>query len=98
MDSNYCCGPAARKNEVGSGGCDLFMDAVAYYHKNVDRRIIQTSNAPCSIVEIVGPQLAIAGAVMSDSILVDRKTRPTPLSACLSERACSRCLQLAGET
>ena len=60
------------KNEVGSGGCDSFMEAVAYYHKNADREIILTSNAPCFIVEIVCPQLAIAGAVLSDSILVDR--------------------------
>ena len=64
------------KNEVGSGGCDSYFEAIAYYLKLVNRSggVLKKCPAPCFIVEIVGTHIAIYGAIYTDTVVVDRLT------------------------
>ena len=65
------------KNEIGKGRCDSYMQAVAFYHRNTQKlltKIIESTCAPCLLVELVGPHFAVSGAVCGEHILVDRLT------------------------
>ena len=66
------------KNEIGLGGCDSYMQSVAYYHQNTKQLLeinkIESTCAPCLLVELVGPHFAVSGAVCGEHILVDRLT------------------------
>ena len=61
------------RNEIGVGGCDSYLEVVAKYANELT---METSfiRAPCFLVEIVGPHIAISGAVKTQYILVDRLT------------------------
>ena len=66
------------KNDIGQGNCDSYMQAVAYYHQNTKQLLeinkIESTCAPCMLVELVGPHFAVSGAVCGEHILVDRLT------------------------
>ena len=62
------------KNEVGTGGCDSYLETVANYVKTMNPRIQAKSSAPCFLIEIVGTHLAIYGAVYGGCVAVDRLT------------------------
>lgn len=63
------------KNEVGSGCCDSYFEAIAYYLKVVGKgEVLKKCPAPCFLMEIVGTHMAIYGAVYTDTVCVDRLT------------------------
>ena len=61
------------KNEIGVGGCDSYLEVVAYYANELTKNATYF-RAPCFLVEIVGPHIAISGAVKAKYVLVDRLT------------------------
>ena len=61
------------KKEVGVGGCDSYMEVVAYYCNELTKKATYL-RAPCFLVEIVGPHIAISGAVKVNYVMVDRLT------------------------
>jgi hypothetical protein len=64
------------KCEVGMGGCDSYMELVAYYVQNIKEKHIRSSATPCFLIEIVGTHMAVYGAVFlsRSGACVDRLT------------------------
>ena len=61
------------KYEVGAGGCDSYMEVIAHYCNALTKHATDF-RAPCFLVEIVGPHIAISGAVKGHHVMVDRLT------------------------
>ena len=60
------------RNEVGTGGCDSYMEAVAHYAKLLRAEELP---APCFLLEMVGVHMCIYGAVFAaGTVCVDRLT------------------------
>ena len=59
------------KNEVGTGGCNSYMEVVAHYAK-----LLQAEGfiAPCFLMEMIGVHMCIHGAVFTGAVCVDRLT------------------------
>ena len=61
------------KNEVGSGNCDSYRECLAYYIARLDKLQLP---CPSFLVELVGPNLIISGAVFGEGVYVDRLVPP----------------------
>ena len=62
------------KNEIGSSSGDPCMKSAAYYTKNVDAKLNLLHRSPCFLIEVFGPNMAISGAVFSNTACVDKFT------------------------
>ena len=60
------------KNEVGTGGADSFPECLSYYIRDLQYRPYDVCSLPAFIIEVVGPNLFISGAVFGEGIYVDR--------------------------
>ena len=67
----YCGIILEAKHEMGTAGCDSYMEGCSYYLKNLSS---DYSPAPCFIVELVGPRIAIHGAIYTSTVCVDSLT------------------------
>ena len=61
------------KNEVGSDNCDSYRECLAYYTTRLDKLRLP---CPSFLVELVGPNLIISGAVFGEGVYVDRLVPP----------------------
>ena len=68
---NYCGIILEAKHEMGTASCDSYMEGCSYYLKSLSS---DYSPAPCFIVELVGPRIAIHGAIYTSTICVDSLT------------------------
>ena len=65
------------KNESGLGGeSDSHSQAIAYYVQTLEKRGPDKCPAPAYLIELVGPQLTISGAVYGRYVFVDRLVYP----------------------
>lgn len=66
------------KNEVGTGGCDSYMEVLGYYPKLIRNHKCYTKcPAPAYLIEVVGPHLIVSGGAYGlNAIHVDRLTPP----------------------
>lgn len=60
------------KNEVGSTGAESFSEAVSYYIQHIHSKGYKVCSVPGYIIEVVGPNLFISGAVFGQDIYIDR--------------------------
>lgn len=80
MDGAVMFGDAAAliweiKNEVGTGGCDSYLELIAHYVKAVAKMVNKDKcPAPSFLMEIVGTHMAIYGAVYTNTACTDRLT------------------------
>lgn len=58
---------------MGSGNCDSYRECLAYYIARLDE--VRLPN-PSFLVELVGPNLIISGAVCGEGVYVDRLVPP----------------------
>ena len=64
------------KNEVGTGNCDSFREALAYYCRELPQKLPLSCPAPSFITEVFGPHMIISGAVYGQKVYVDRLVAP----------------------
>ena len=65
------------KNESGKGGgSDSYAQAIAYYVKTLEEKLVGRCPAPAFLLELVGPHLFISGAVYGKCVFVDRLVDP----------------------
>ena len=65
------------KNESGQGGeSDSYAQAIAYYIKSLEEKPVGRCPAPAFLLELVGPNLFISGAVYGKYVFVDRLVDP----------------------
>ena len=64
------------KNESGQGGADSHSQAIAYYVQSLEKREPKKCPAPAYLIELVGPQLTISGAVYGRYVFVDKLIDP----------------------
>jgi len=59
------------KDEIGKGGGDSYFQSIAYYRKEITEET-RKFNAPCFLMELVGPRMGISGAcALSHVVNVD---------------------------
>ena len=65
------------KNESGQGGgSDSHSQAIGYYVQSLEEKKQDKCPAPAYLIELVGPQLTISGAVYGRYVFVDRLVDP----------------------
>ena len=65
------------KNESGQGGgSDSHSQVIAYYVQSLEKRNPGQCPAPAYLIELVGPQLTISGAVYGRYVFVDKLIDP----------------------
>ena len=64
------------KNESGQGGSDSHSQVIGYYVQTFDNRKPLQCPAPAYLIELVGPQLTISGAVFGRYVFVDKLIDP----------------------
>lgn len=64
------------KKEVGAVGGDSFREGVSYFIGGMRKRKFDKCPAPSYIMELVGPNLIISGAVYGQCVYVDRLVAP----------------------
>lgn len=64
------------KCEIGMGGCDSFIELLAYYIEDLDPELLLKSCQPRFLVEEVGPHMIVSGAVYGENVYADRLTPP----------------------
>ena len=65
------------KNDVGHGKVDSYMEVIAYYVNELNYHKQGVNwQAPCFLIEIVGPHMMVSGAVVAKGVHVDRLIRP----------------------
>lgn len=69
------------KKEVGAVGGDSFREGVSYFIGGMCKRKFDKCPAPSYIMELVGPNLIISGAVYGQCVYVDRLVAPVWLVA-----------------
>ena len=67
------------KNESGQGGSDSHSQVIAYYVQSLEKRKPYQCPAPAYLIELVGPQLTISGAVFGRYVFVDKLIDPVEL-------------------
>ena len=67
------------KNESGQGGSESHPQAIAYYVQTFDDRKPAQCPAPAYLIELVGPQLTISGAVYGRYVFIDKLIDPVEL-------------------
>ena len=68
------------KNESGQGGgSDSHSQVIAYYVQTLEERKPAQCPAPAYLIELVGPQLTISGAVFGRYVFVDKLIDPVEL-------------------
>ena len=61
------------KNESGKGGgSDSHSQVIAYYIASLEEKPVDQCPAPAYLIELVGPQLTISGAVYGRDVFVDK--------------------------
>ena len=64
------------KNESGQGGSDSHSQVIAYYVQSLEEKNPGQCPAPAYLIELVGPQLTISGAVFGRYVFVDKLIDP----------------------
>ena len=67
----YCGIILEAKHEMGTACCDSYMQGCSHYLKSLTGGC---SPAPCFIIELVGPRIAIHGAIYTSTVCVDSLT------------------------
>ena len=76
IGSNWCV-IIEVKNESGLGGqSDSHSQAIGYYVQSLEERKPDKCPAPAYLIELVGPQLTISGAVYGRYVFVDKLIDP----------------------
>ena len=76
------------KNESGQGGgSDSHSQAIGYYVQSLEKRKQDKCPAPAYLIELVGPQLTISGAVYGRYVFVDKLIDPVELVPQHNEKA-----------
>ena len=76
------------KNESGQGGgSDSHSQVIAYYVQTLEERKPAQCPAPAYLIELVGPQLTISGAVFGRYVFVDKLIDPVWLVTQHNEKA-----------
>ena len=76
------------KNESGQGGgSDSHSQVIAYYVQTLEERKPAQCPAPAYLIELVGPQLTISGAVFGRYVFVDKLIDPVWLVTQHNEEA-----------
>ena len=64
------------KNESGQGGSNSHSQVIAYYVQSLEEKNPGQCPAPAYLIELVGPQLTISGAVYGRYVFVDKLIDP----------------------
>ena len=84
------------KNEMGSTGSEPLMECISEYaHIFANVSAARVRNAPCLLIQLIGPYLHISGVVSSrDSVFVDPLCSPVLLlSTPFDQEASVRCIR-----
>ena len=83
------------KNESGQGGgSDSHSQVIAYYVQSLKEKKLDQCPAPAYLIELVGPQLTISGAVYGRHVFVDKLIDPVELVMQHNEEAIFKIAQI----